>query len=320
LRTLFPPEITGLVVLMVAEGIVPIGVSKFLGINYEGEPIRGICVVTAGVSVLAMAGVTIWGRRLRLHAVLIGMLSGYLLSLMTGLLSPSQFRQAFAGPWIALPVLEHMGEITFKWSLLPIFVIVSITGALKSVGNLIMCEKVNDDDWREPDIPRIANGLMADAACVTVSGLLGGLASDTSASNVALSSASGATSRIIGYTAGTLFILLGLFPKVAGLLSVMPAPVMGAILIFVTSFMIMSGIQIILGSGVDTRKTFVVGVALIFGLSLDMLPSLFAGVPYYLRPLVDSSLTLSTVVAVVLNQLFRLGRSRGAAAGSPSHS
>jgi xanthine permease XanP len=133
-----------------------------------------------------------------------------------------------------------------------------------------------------------------------------GGASDTSASNVALSSASGATSRVIRYMAGTLFILLGLFPNVSGLLSVMPPPVMGAILIFVTSFMITSGIQIIVGTGMDSRKTFVIGVALSFGLSLDVLPSLFAGVPYFLRPLVDSSLTLSAVVAVVLNQLFRL--------------
>ena len=309
LRFLFPAEITGLVVLMVAEGLVPIGVSKVLGINYEGEPIRGMCVLTAAVSLLVMAGVTIWGKQLRLYSVLIGMVSGYLLSFFGGLLPPVQFRQVFSSPWMALPLLDNQFEITFSWSLVPTFVIVSITGALKSVGNLIMCEKVNDQEWKEPDMPRIANGLTADSVCVAVSGLLGGVASDTSASNVALSSASGATSRVIGYMAGTLFILLGLFPKVSGLLSVMPPPVMGAILIFVTSFMITSGIQIIVGSGMDTRKTFVIGVALIFGLSLDMLPSLFAGVPYFLRPLVDSSLTLTTVIAVVLNQLFRL-RSR----------
>jgi xanthine/uracil permease len=41
LKFLFPPEITGLVVLMVAEGLVPLGVSKVLGINYEGEPMQG---------------------------------------------------------------------------------------------------------------------------------------------------------------------------------------------------------------------------------------------------------------------------------------
>ena len=46
---------------------------------------------------------------------------------------------------------------------------------------------------------------------------------------------------IIGYMAGTLFILLGLFPKVSGLLSAMPPPVMGAILISVSSFMNTSG-------------------------------------------------------------------------------
>ncbi len=306
LRFLFPAEITGLVVLMVAEGVVPIGVSKFLGINYEGEPIRIPCVVTATLSLLAMVGVTIWGKKLRLYSVLIGMVSGYGLSILTGLISPSEFHQAFNSPWMALPLLDNLFEINFRWSLVPVFVIVSITGALKSVGNLIMCEKVNDEEWTGPDMPRIANGLTADSISVAVSGLLGGVASDTSASNVALSSASGATSRSIAYMAGGLFIVLGLFPKISGLLSVMPAPVMGAILIFVTCFMVMSGIQIILGSGLDMQKTFVIGVALIFGLSLDVVPSLFASVPYFLRPLVDSSLTLSTVLAVILNQVLRL--------------
>lgn len=312
LRFLFPPEITGLVVLMVAEGLVPIGVSKVLGINYDGEPILGMCVLTAVISLLIMAGVSVWGKRLRLYSVLIGMLCGYILSFLFGILTPSQFSEAFAAPWMKLPLLDNMLDITFRWSLVPMFIIVSITGALKSIGNLIMCEKVNDDQWSGPNMPRIGNGLTADAACVTLSGLLGGMASDTSASNVALSSASGATSRSIGYMAGGLFILLGLLPKVSGILSVMPAPVMGAILIFVTSFMIVSGIQIILGSGMDTRKTFVIGVALIFGLSLDIQPSLFAGVPYFLRPLVDSSLTLSTVIAVILNQLLPPHNAKGA--------
>ena len=210
-------------------------------------------------------------------------------------------------PLTAMPATEGILNITFKWSLVPIFVIVSITGALKSFGNLIMCEKVNDTEWTQPDTRRIGNGLMADAFCVTLSGLLGGMASDTSASNVAFSAASGATSRYIGYAAGVLYIILGFFPKITGVLSIMPMPVMGAILIFVTCFMIISGIQIIFSSGMDNRKTFVIGVSIIFGLSLDLLPSLFVGIPHAIRPLFESSLTLSTVMAVVLNQVLRLG-------------
>ena len=71
--------------------------------------------------------------------------------------------------------------------------------------------------------------------------------------------------------------------------------------------MIISGIQIILGAGMDNRKTFVIGISTIFGLSLDLLPSLFVDIPHDIRPLFESSLTLSTVMAVVLNQMLRLG-------------
>jgi NCS2 family nucleobase:cation symporter-2 len=60
----------------------------------------------------------------------------------------------------------------------------------------------------------------------------------------------------------------------------------------------------------DVQKVFVVGVALIFGISLDVMPTLYAHVHPWLRPLFESSLTLSTVVAVFLNQLLRLGEKK----------
>jgi NCS2 family nucleobase:cation symporter-2 len=87
----------------------------------------------------------------------------------------------------------------------------------------------------------------------------------------------------------------------------MPAPVSGAILVFVVCFMMMSGLAIMLANKPDTRKTFVLGTALCFGLSLDILPQLYASVAPWLRPLFESSLTLSTVVAVILFQLLRFG-------------
>jgi NCS2 family nucleobase:cation symporter-2 len=308
LTFLFPPEITGLVVLMVAQSLVTLGVSKFLGISYEGEPIQVDTVLIASISLLIMIGVNVWGRgNLRLYSVFLGFTCGYVLSVALGVLSWTALEEVLSAPWLALPYLDSALDLRFDWSLVPLFVIVSITGALKSFGNLIMCEKVNDEAWQKPNMRCISNGLLADSVAVTASGLLGGMASDTSASNVALSKASGATSRTIAYMAGGLFIALAFFPKVAGLLSAMPAPVMGAILIYVSSFMIMSGMQIILGSGVDARKTFVIGIPIMFGLALDVTPSLFADVPHVLRPLFESSLTLSTVMAVVLHQVLRIG-------------
>jgi len=304
-RFLFPPEITGLVVLMVGEGLIPLGASKFLGITYQDEPISRLTFLVALATLFCMVAVNVWSHgKLRLYGVLIGLVAGYVLSLVTGLFGPLQLQRVYEAPWAAFPWISGMTQISFRWSLLPAFLIASATGALKTMGNLTMAEKINDAGWKEPDIKRIGGGLLADSVAVTVSGLIGGMASDTSASNVALSSASGATSRVIAYVAGGLFIVLGFFPKISALLSVMPMPVMGAILIFVTSFMLLSGLQIILSSGIDARKTFIIGIALIFGLSLDIMPELYAGIQGWLRSLFDSPLTLATVVAVVLNQVF----------------
>ena len=312
---LFPPEITGLVVLMVAAGIIPLGASKFLGINYAGEPIRGMNLMAAMLTLLVMVGINVWGKgKLKLYGVLIGMGFGYLLCFLLGLISPVQFHDVMAVGWAAMPHFEEMWQFSFRWSLLPAWAIVSICGALKSFGNLILCEKINDAQWSRPDIGRIGDGLMADAIAVTASGVFGGVASDTSASNVALSNATGATSRWIGFAAGGLFILLGFSPKLSAVLSIMPTPVMGAIIVFVASFMIISGLQIILSSKPDTRKTFVIGIPLIFGLSLQALPELYAQVVPWLRPLFGSALTLTTVLAVVLNVLLGVGGPKAQAA------
>ena len=81
--------------------------------------------------------------------------------------------------------------------------------------------------------------------------------------------------------------------------------------VFVASLMIISGLQIILGSKPDARRPFVIGIPLIFGLSLLALPEVYAQVVPWLRPLFGSALTLSTVLAVLLNLLLHVGGTKG---------
>ena len=87
----------------------------------------------------------------------------------------------------------------------------------------------------------------------------------------------------------------------------MPQPVMGAILVYVACFMILAGVQVMTSRMLDARKTFVVGISLIFGLSVRMVPGLYADVPDALSSLFSSSLSLATVLVIVLNLLFRIG-------------
>jgi NCS2 family nucleobase:cation symporter-2 len=182
-----------------------------------------------------------------------------------------------------------------------------LCSALKTVGDITTCQKINDTEWKRPDMKNISKGILADAVGDIASGALGGTGQSTSSSNVGLSIATGATSRVIGYAAGILLIFLAFIPKLSSLFAIMPKPVIGATLFFALSFMIIAGIQIIMSRMIDARKTFVVGISIIFGLTVDIIPEVFDNVNPWIKPIFSSSLATSTIFAVLLNLLFRLG-------------
>ncbi len=309
LRSFFPPEITGLVVLMIAVSLIPVGVSKFVGIDYSGDSINMKELIIAIVTLFSMIGFNIWGKgKLKLFCVLIGLGIGYAMSFATGVISHNEYTAFLHAPWFSLPGKgTHLLSYKFDLGLVIPFIIVSLCSSLKSIGNLITCQKINDEKWSNPDMKNIGKGLLADGLSVTISGVLGGVATDTSASNVGLSVATSATSRIIGVYAGFIFVGIAFIPKFTAIFSIMPAAVMGALVIFVTCFMIISGIQIIQNCKLDTRKTFVIGLSFIFGLSAIILPDLYSRLPSWLSPIFASSLTLSTFLAIILNQIFHIG-------------
>jgi NCS2 family nucleobase:cation symporter-2 len=153
----------------------------------------------------------------------------------------------------------------------------------------------------------ISGGLLADACGVILSGGVGTMGQSTSSANVGLSIATGATSRLIGFVCGGILIVLAFVPKLTVLFAIMPSPVVGALLFFAASFMIVAGLQILTSRMMDARKTFVVGVSIILGLSVDMLPGVYHTVHTMFLPVFGSSLSLATLSALLLNLLFRIG-------------
>jgi len=306
LRPLFPPEVAGLVVTMVGIELVALGCPRFVGFQNGIGP-QGTVTTVATATLAAIIGPTVWGKgKLKLYPVLIGLVIGYSLAYFLGLFETERLQKMLAAPMISLPRKAHAGW-SFDLALLPAFLIASLASTIKSVGDLTLCQKINDADWKRTDMQSVSGGIFAGAIGTGLSGLLGGMGQSTFSSNVGLSLATGATSRSIAIPCGILMILLAFLPKLAAFFAVMPDPVMGAILIYVACYMILAGIQVITSRMLDARRIFVVGIALIFGLSVDMVPGLYGNVPDLIQPLFSSSLAISTVLVVFLNLLFRIG-------------
>jgi len=310
MRKFFPPEVTGTVVLMVGVEVIPIAVPKFFGIDSTHAGVQALPFLVALITLAVTAGFNVWGKgKLRLYSLLIGMVAGYAVSLATGILTLDQARLILDSAFFQLPQMGRFG-MSFSAAMLVPFLVAALSSALKTMGDLTTCQKINDADWRRIEMRSISRGMLACAAGNITSGLLGALGQSVSSSNIGLSIATGATSRRIGYAAGGILMLLAFFPKLAAIFVIMPTPVMGASLVFAVCFMIMAGIQIIMSRMIDARKTFVVGLSIIFGLSFDAVPGLYEGVDPMLKPMLSSSLALATICAVVLNVFFRMGISQ----------
>lgn len=307
LRALFPPHVLGLVVTMVGLSLVKTAVTNFKGGPAVDHANMALNVLTGLVTLLTILGVSVWGKgKGKLYSLLAGIVTGYLAALLLGVAQWEVLRRALSMDLLALPNLEHPG-----WSLDPslavVFLIASISTALKTSGEIITCQKINDSDWQHPDMKPVAGGLLADGAYTALSGLLGGVALSSSAANIGLSQATKATSRRIAYATGLILMGLAFVPPLPYFFTNMPKPVAGASLIFVSCFMVVAGIQMMTLRMLDARKTYVIGISLIFGLSVDIAPDIYTSVGPWLKPVFSSSLALSTISAILLNMVFRLG-------------
>ena len=309
-RVLFPPEVTGTVVAMVGITIIPVAISNFMGLDAADTVTERSEVLVALMTLGAMVGTSVWCRgKLKLYPVLVGMILGYLLSYLLGILGADDLRQFSHASLLAVPELKYFGW-SFDLLLLAPFLIAITCSVLKTVGDITTCQKINDSEWKRVDMQNVRGGILADGLSATIGGLVGTMGQSTSSSNIGLSIGTGATSRKIAFATGGILVLLAFIPKLAAIFVIMPKPVMGATLLFAVSFMIVAGLQIIMSRMLDVRKTCVIGISIIFGLSVDVLSGLYEHVHPWIHPIFSSSLSLAAVLAVSLNLLFRIGIAR----------
>lgn len=312
LRPLLPPEVTGLIVAMVGIELIALGCTRFLGYTAPGTPIDPRVLAVALLTLAAMVAPTVFATgRLRLYPVILGALVGYGAAFALGILTPGQLHGLLDGPIVSLP-RRVPGGMAFDLALLGPFLIGSLSSALKSVGDLTLCQKVNDTGWKRTDMKSVSGGLLAGSIGSTLAGLLGGVGQSTFSSNIGLSIATGATSRVVALPAGLLLIALAFLPELAAIFAAMPQPVVGAMLVYVACFMILGGFQVVTSRMLDARRTFVVGIPFIFGLSVKIVPEAYQQVPSVLQPFFASSLSLATILVVLLNLVFRIGVRRKA--------
>lgn len=312
LRAILPAEIAGLVVLLagIATGIV--GLRTALGGTGAATSPRPVDLGLVLLTLAIMIALNVWGRgMLRFLCVLIGIAAGCAAAWALGGTVPAQSALAADVPLFSLPGVSHLAWSIDATLILP-FAVAALAATLKTTGNVTTSQKVNDAEWVRADMRSISGGVVADGLGTVVAGALGGHGLNSSTSAVGLTSATGITSRRVALAVAAILLTLALVPRLGHLLHAMPRPVAGAALVFAAAFIIISGLEIITSRLLDSRRTLVIGLALIVGLAIEVSPVLLEVLPPGVRGALGTSLVLGTLVALVLNAVFRIGVRRTA--------
>jgi NCS2 family nucleobase:cation symporter-2 len=314
LRVVFQPLIAGFAVFIVGIQLGLVGTGETFDVTGELKPGFGWHVTVGLVTLGACVAFSIWGRGVvRLISTLLGLILGVVLGLATGVIGPDAYATIGAASWLQLPDPSYIAY-DFVPALVPAFIASATAATLRTVGVVTTAQRINDAEWKRPDMGNIARGIAADGLGCLASGLAGTLGQSSAASLVGLSAATQATSRAIAFAASALLLVFAFVPKIGAAIIALPLEIAGAILIFTAVFLIVSGIQVMMVRGLDLRAGFAIGIALFVGLLTQVNPEYFDHLPDWLQTITSDMLTVCLAVAIALTLVFRIGiRQRDAA-------
>lgn len=306
-RWLFPPEVSGVVVLMVGLSLVPFALPRFVGLG-DGDAVSEPAEWAVGLvtlSTIIFLTVVPFGR-VRLFSTAIGFVLGYVLAAWLGLFDGVVYENVRDLPAVGLHAFEFQ-RLSFDIGLVLPFLAATIASNISDGGLIISSQKTNDSSWTKTDTGSLGGGIVASGVANISSGVLGGVGINISGGNISLASATGSTSRHLGIYLAGIFLVMAFTPKLTAMLAFVPSPVLGAGLLYLASNLISSGVSLIASRMLDARRNFVVGIPLIAGVGMIALPGLFVDAPEWVRVFASSPLGLSTLLALLLNILLNAG-------------
>jgi NCS2 family nucleobase:cation symporter-2/xanthine permease XanP len=304
LRRLFPPLISGIVVLLIGLSIIPEAMRGIVAPTAPGAPAwtgAAVAAVVIGAVLGAQAIGLLWTR---LTGVLFGVIAGYLVCGLCGWLhAPPP-----AASWLSLPRLLPHG-FAFRWDLLLPFAFIYLVSLLEALGDMTATAQLSGLKAHGPEhAARLRGGLLADGVTSMIAALIGSFPSTTYAQNNGVIQITGVASRHIGKWMALIMGLLGLFPVICGWVTAMPAAVLGGLALLLFGLVSVSGLRLIVGRHLSHRDGLIVALALGVGLGAPSQTEWLAHLPGFFRTLLQSGISAGGIVAIGLNLLLPGGQ------------
>ncbi len=315
LLRLFPPVVTGTIILVIGISLMRIG------INWAGGGLPTLTKVVDGVPgafpnpgygqleglgialfvLLVILGLLRWFTGFVANvAVLLGIIAGAVLASLLGVM---HFDRVLSAAWVDVVMPLRFGVPKFQvvpiitMCIVMVVVMIELTGMFLALGEMT---------GRPVDQAAIVRGLRADGVGTILGGLFNTFPYTSFSQNVGLVGVTGVRSRWVTATGGIIMIALGLLPKMSALVEALPVVVLGGAGVVMFGMVAATGARILTNVDFKTNphNLFVVAIAVGFGMIPLVAPNFFRYTPDVLHPLLESGILLAAIVSVALNLFF----------------
>lgn len=318
LRKLFPPVVTGTVVLSIGLSLISVGVNSFGGGNAAkdfGSVENLLLAVFVLVVILLFKH---WTKGfLSSSSILVGIIAGYLAAIVMGFVLPTtgvtadgvEFTKAWVlnwnkvaeASWFAIPKLVPVKIVFDLRAILPVMIMFIVT-AVETVGDI--SGVMEGGMGREATDKELSGGIICDGLGSTVAACFGVLPNTSFSQNVGLVAMTKVVNRGALATGAVFLMLCGLIPKLGALISIMPQAVLGGAAVMMFSSIVVSGIQLITKEKMTPRTLTIVSVALGVGYGMGANASILVNTPQFVQLICgESGIVPAAFVAILLNCL-----------------
>ena len=238
-----------------------------------------------------------------MSSIVIGLAVGYILAWILGMVDFSSI-QSYGGFNVPMPFKYG---ISFDLSSIIALGLIYLITAIEAYGDItansmISGESVDDEVF----VKRASGGILADGFNSMLAGIFNSFPNSIFAQNNGMIQLTGVASRYVGFYIAGFLILLGLFPAVGLVFSLMPGPVLGGATLLMFGTVAAAGIRIIASQPMTRKATLVMALSFSFGLSVELVPEILCQLPDTLRNIFSSGITTGGLTAILANLLIRI--------------
>lgn len=308
LKQIITPLVSGIVVLLIGLSLIKVGIISCGGGNAAMSDGTFGNWQNLSIAALVLVSVLFFNKSknkyIRMSSIVLGLLVGYVLAYILGRVDLSGMETTKIA-LLNIPVPFKYGLSLNLSSFIAIGLIYLIT-AIEATGDItansmISGEPVEGDKY----IKRVSGGVLADGFNSLLAGVFNSFPNSIFAQNNGLIQLTGVASRRVGYYIAAMLIVLGLFPGIGLIFSLMPDPVLGGAMLLMFGTVAAAGIRIIAAQDIDRKATMILAISLSLGLGVELMPDILRNISLDLRGIFSSGITTGGLAAIISNMLIR---------------